>query len=112
MSKVYVINDSGHDYTPARPFGELVVLSEGTIDKFHLTQMLRAFESALPISSPEDYILISGPSIMNCVACAMFAAIHGCLNLLLFRMEPGGRPRYVARRINFKTKESKDEQET
>ena len=101
MTKVFITNDSGHDYTPARAYGELVMLSEGTVNKFHLTKMLREFEPHLSASSPEDFILPSGPSIMNAVACASFAAIHKRLNLLLFRLEEDGQPRYVVRRIIF-----------
>lgn len=102
MAKVFITNDSGHDYSPARRFGELVPLSTGMVNKFHLTKMLRQFEPLLSHSSPEDFILQSGPSIMNCVACAYFAAKHGRLNLLIFRLEGDGKQRYVVRRLYFR----------
>jgi hypothetical protein len=102
MTKVFITNDSGHDYSAAKQFGELIPLSAGTVNKFHITKMLRQFEPLLRDSSPHDFILQSGPSIMNCIACAYFAALHGRLNLLIFRLEENGAQRYVVRRLSFR----------
>jgi len=101
MAKVFIVNDSGHDYSAAEKFGELVPLSTGTVNKYHLTKMLRTFEPLMKDSSPDDYILQSGPSVMNCIACAYFASVHGQLNLLIFRLEGNGKQRYVVRRLTF-----------
>ena len=99
MKKVLIVNDSGHDYSAAERFGELVILSTGNIAKFDVTRMHRTFAPELDQSSPDDFILQSGPSVMNCVACAYFAALHNRLNLLLFRLEGNGSNRYVVRKL-------------
>lgn len=99
MPTVFVTNDSGHDYHDAERFGELVVMSEGLIDKFNVTSMLRTFRKFLRTSTADDFILVSGPGVMNAVACAAFAAQHGCLNILLWRFEKTGEDRYVHHRI-------------
>jgi len=102
MPRVYVVNTSGHDISDAERYGELVVMTEGTVDKFNITIMLRAFNEHLAYSTSDDFILVSGPTVMNCIACAMFAAKHGCLNLLLWRYERDGEDRYVHERVRFR----------
>jgi hypothetical protein len=102
MSSVYIINDSGHDYSDAERFGELIVMTSGLIDKFDITAMYRAFDIFLKDSKPDDFLLHSGPSIMAAVACAQFAAMHGRLNLLVWRYEDGKKDRYLHHTLRFK----------
>ena len=102
MNKVYIVNDSGHDFSAAEGFGELVILSEGLIDRYNVTSMYRTFVPILAKSSPKDFILHSGPGIMSAIACSIFSARHDCLNLLIWRGEADGKERYVQRRLKFK----------
>ena len=101
--KVFIVSDaSGHDMSPAEKNGDLVVLSKGSVDKYNTSYMVRIFTPILDESKAEDFILVSGPTVMNTVACGIFAAKHGRLNLLLWRVEDGGEDRYVHRRIVFR----------
>ncbi len=84
MSTVYVVNKSSHDFSSAEEYGTLKFLSEGMMNKFEANHMARTFKEALEHSSASDYILPCGLSVMNMIACAMFATMHGRLNLLLF----------------------------
>ena len=102
LKKVFVVNDSGHDFEQAKVYGELTALSNGLVDRFNVMAMLRAFEPVLENSSPEDYILHTGPGVMSAIACSVFAAKHGRLNLLLWRAERDGNDRYVHRKLLFK----------
>lgn len=97
--KVYIPNSSGHNYSDAERFGELVVLSTGTIDKFNITAMHRLFSPFLQASSPTDWIIQTGPSITLSIVSAMFAARHQCLNLLIWRVEEDGKDHYVHHRL-------------
>ena len=104
MPKVFIINDSGHDYSGALNFGELVVLTQGIVGKLHVTYMYRSMCRLLD-SEPDDYILMCGPSIMQAVACSIFAYKHGGLNLLIYKAgEEGerGQDKYMFRRLNLK----------
>ena len=107
MSKVFIISDSGHDFSEAEKYGELVVLSKGTIGKYQITGMFRAFEEDLSASSPEDCILISGPIVLNAIACSMFAYLHGRLNLLVWRMIDESKGKYIYRRLVLERLEKK-----
>jgi len=85
MPNVFIVSNGGHDFSKAKKFGRLVFLSSGTLNKFHVTEMAREFAAILSISSPEDYLVINGPTVMSCVACAIMARKHGRLNLLLWK---------------------------
>ncbi len=98
MAKVFVISRSGHDFTPAEKHGQLVFLTEGAIGKFNTGTMYRAAYRKLKHSEPTDFMLVTGQGILNAVACGMFAAIHGRLNLLLYN---GTENRYIVRRIVY-----------
>lgn len=99
MAKVFVVNSAGHDYSKAEGFGEVVVMSTGTIDKFAVTRMFRIFHDYLASSSQDDFIVQSGPAVMNAIACAIFAAKHQKLNLLIWRLERDGSDHYVPRHL-------------
>ena len=85
MPKVYVPNSGqGHDFTPARKFGDLVVVSEGMIDPYRTGMMVRLWDQALKDSSADDYIIVTGLASFCMIGAGMFADRHRRLNLLLF----------------------------
>jgi len=84
MSRVYVVNKGGHDFSAARHFGTLIFLSEGSVSKFATSKMYRTFVRLLNKSNPTDYILITGYTVMSVIACSIFARKHGRVNLLIF----------------------------
>jgi hypothetical protein len=85
MPKVFVVNKSSHDFSPAKSFGELVFLSEGPMDRYAANNMARQFLPELRKSSPDDLILPCGLSVMNVVAASIFVHLHGRLNILLYK---------------------------
>ena len=100
MPKVFVVNRGGHNHNDAERFGELVFMSHGTINRYATSQMYRQFAEYLANSSVDDFILITGLSVMASVACSIFARLHGRLNLLLYKSSQSGQEgRYVERTI-------------
>ena len=85
MRKVFIVNKSTHDFSAATEFGDLIYLSEGSINRFNTSRIYRAFYPILKNSHEEDYILITGLTVMNLVAAFIFAMKHKRLNLLLFK---------------------------
>lgn len=83
--KVYIVNRSNHDFSPARNYGELVFLSEGPMNRYSTNNMMRVFAERMKTSSKNDYIVPCSLNVMNSIACALFAKKHGTLNLLLFK---------------------------
>ena len=101
MRKVFIINDSGHDFSKAARFGTLVPLTTGFISKFQPTAMFRVFAEKLESSQAGDFLLQSGPTVMNMIAASVFVAKHGKLNLLLWRQNDNGQEDYICRRMDF-----------
>lgn len=85
MAKVYIVNKSYHDFGEAENYGEIIFLSEGPMNRYSTNNMLRVFTERMKDSSAEDYIVPCSLSVMNSIACAIFARKHGKLNLLLFK---------------------------
>jgi hypothetical protein len=84
-NKVYIVNKSAHDFTDAEQYGELIFLSEGTINRYATNNMHRQFSKKMEDSSEGDYIVPCSLNVMNSIACAIIAHKHGKLNLLLFK---------------------------
>ena len=84
-TKVFIVNKSSHDFQPAEKYGEVVFLSEGSMNRYATNSMVRQFTDAMENSSPGDYIVPCSLNVMNSIACAIFAHRHGRLNLLLFK---------------------------
>ena len=101
MKKVFIVNRGGHDHSDAERFGELIYLSEGAVNRYAVTEMYREFVQVLKTSNEEDYVLLTGLSVMSSLACAIFARLHGKLNLLLFHATraPGEKGSYIERTI-------------
>ena len=84
-NKVFIVNKSAHDFSMAEEYGELIFLSDGPINRFATTNMHRDFSNHLKNSNEDDYIVLCSLNVMNSIACAIFAKMHGKLNLLLYK---------------------------
>jgi len=100
-NSVYVVNRGCHDHSDAERFGKLVYLSEGAVNRYAVANMYRQFIEQMEDSKSDDYILLTGLSVMSSIACSIFARKHGRLNLLLYKSSrtPGERGHYVDRAI-------------
>jgi len=99
MPNVYIVNKGCHDYSKAEGYGSLVYLSRDMYSRFSTGKIFRVFREQMKGSSSDDYILISGLSVMSSVACSIFAAKHNRINLLLFNSGPKLEDHYVQRTI-------------
>lgn len=96
MSKVYILNNGGHDYSAAQEFGSPVICTEGVVDKKDTAQMFRLLSDALEYAQETDYILITSLTSLCCIAVGIMADRFGKVNLLIYE---GGR--YLPRTIVF-----------
>jgi hypothetical protein len=95
-AKVYIVNKSAHDFSAAEPYGEIIFLSEGPMNRYSVANMIRQFTEIMKGSKPEDYIVPCSLNVMNSIASALFAFKHGKLNLLLFKQGT-----YIERNVVF-----------
>lgn len=80
---VYIVNRGAHDYTAAEEYGTLVFCTTGSMDKTDTSQMFRELTDSMEDSQPEDYLLLTSLTSLCSIACAIFAAKHQQLHLLL-----------------------------
>ena len=97
MPNVYVINKAAHDFHEAERYGKLIYLSKGSINKYAVNRIFRQFTEALEKSQADDYILLTSLTVMNVIACCIFALKHNALNLLLFKDDG-----YTVRKLDLK----------
>lgn len=85
MPKVFIINDSGHDYTEAKKFGELVFLTTGTVASYDANKNYRQIVDKLKQAKQEDFILITSLASLNCIVGWIIGHLNLPLNMLLFK---------------------------
>ena len=103
--KVFVVNRSAHDYSDATKYGDLVYVTSGEQNRFAANNHARRWMEALHDSSPDDLIILSSLNIICGIGCALFAMLHGKLNILLYR-----RNKYVLREPGLGQGSSRREQ--
>lgn len=101
MPNIFVVNKSCHSFTAAEEFGSIIYMTEGALERFNTSKMFRSFKPFIDRSQPEDYILLTGLTVMNVIACSMFSAKHGRLNLLIFKDQKGGEGLYLEKKVIF-----------
>ena len=93
---VWIPNKAGHNFSDAERFGELVYLTEGTVNRYSANSMYRTFSEQMDEASPKDYLLVSSLSILNCVASSILSYKFGLVNYLLFK-----NGIYLERSVNY-----------
>ena len=84
-TKVFIVNQSAHDFSPAEKYGKIIFLSSGPINRYATNSMHRKFVEYMKDSTEEDYIVPCSLNVMNSLACSIFAVKHRKLNLLLYK---------------------------
>ena len=103
-AKIYIVNDAGHDFSNAFDYTDLprlqaqVNLTEGSQDIFDTDRMVYTIKQRLKHSLKEDYILLSGSSVLNAIAVGIQMLRFGEVNLLLYNAK---ERRYVLRTITL-----------
>ena len=80
QNTVFIVNLSSHDFSPAKEYGELEVLSEGNMSPFNYNGAYRAFVEKMKNSKPK-----SGYTHLNMIAAAIMTYLHGRINVLFWK---------------------------
>jgi hypothetical protein len=97
MAKVYVVNNTNHDYSKAEQYGELVYVTKGKLPIFKTNTVRAMLEKGLVKFSKDDYLLISGPAIVSVMAATILYSKFDTVKFLIFDAK---QQNYVARHIN------------
>ena len=85
MPTVFIANKSGHDFSPAREFGDIKFLTYGLMPPLSANSMYRKIYDVLKSSRPDDYLVLTGLPIIGAIAAVVFAQMHKRLNLLIYK---------------------------
>lgn len=82
---IWIPKSAGHSFSSAKKFGEARFVFEDSRDLFNPELLLERARGILQNSNPADFILLSGPQLMNIAVVFAFQERHGQVNLLLFQ---------------------------
>lgn len=82
--KVFVVSNTGHDFSSAEQRGDVVYMFDGKINVFASDQLCKDISTMLRDSSPDDYVIPSGNALAACVAFSTMMEKHGKVNTLIF----------------------------
>ena len=97
MAKVYVVNNANHDYFKAEQYGELMYVTRGKLPIFKTSTVKAMLEKGLVKFSKDDYLLISGPAIVNVMAATILYNKFDTVKFLVFDAK---QQDYVVRHLN------------
>lgn len=85
MNKVFIINNSGHDYSKAEKYGKLVYLTKGQVASYAANKSYREIADKMKDVTANDYILVTSLASLNCIAGWIIGYLRLPLNLLLYK---------------------------
>ncbi len=97
MAKVYVVNNANHNYSKAKQYGELVYVTKGKLPIFKTSTVRAMLEKGLVKFTKDDYLLISGPAIVNIMAATILYNKFDTVKFLVFDAK---QQDYVVRHLN------------
>ena len=97
MAKVYVVNNANHDYSKAEQYGELMYVTRGKLPIFKTSTVRAMLEKGLVKFTKDNYLLISGPAIVNIIAATILYNKFDTVKFLVFDAK---QQDYVVRHLN------------
>ncbi len=97
MAKVYVANNTNHDYSKAEQYGKLVDVTRGKVPIFKTSLLKTILEEGLADFTKDDYLLLAGPAILCVMASVVVFSKFETVKFLVFDAK---QQDYVVRHLN------------
>ncbi len=101
-SKIFVVNFAGHDFSKAFEYTGLpqeeaqINITEGNVDVFDIHRVVYTIKEKIKQSKEEDFLLLAGSIVLNCIAFSQWLERHGIVNLLIYNSKEKS---YILRKI-------------
>lgn len=95
---VYIANRSGHNYSGAERFGQLVAVTQHRVNVFATDRLRTDITHALRDAKPEDLLLLGGSPLVNVLCAFILLQRHGLLNIIYW---DGLKQDYIRRKLSF-----------
>lgn len=82
--KVFVANRGYHNYSAAERYGVLVPVTEYKVNIKSTDTLIGQIHEVLSHASSDDYLLVSGPAIVNVLCVGAWLARFGSVNLIFY----------------------------
>lgn len=100
-SRVYVINDGGHDFSDAERFGEVLMITSGSINIFSPERdRLKMVDVIKNFDPKKDFICLAGGAFTGFLAGQIFEYLHNVEHVRLLIFNSKSRE-YFVRDIKF-----------
>lgn len=84
-STVFITNKSpSHEYSPASRYGAIRFVTMGNYPVFKTQRLQEEIIKVLVHSSPDDYLLLSGSSVIAALCMAIWLTMHPVVKLLMW----------------------------
>ena len=97
MAKVYIVNNTNHDYSKAKRYGKLVDVTKGRVPIFKTSTVRAMLEEGLVDFAEDDYLLLAGPAILCVLASTVLFSKFETVKFLVFDAK---QQDYVVRHLN------------
>ena len=82
INKVFVANFQEKSFTPAERYGEVIFVTTGFIPLYDMEAVRKKLAKFVELSSPSDYLILIGPSVICSMLSILWFSKHGFVNLL------------------------------
>ncbi len=80
---VWLVNESGHEYTDAQKFGSIRAITVSDVNPFNVDRLLwKIAHVVTKLTKREDYLLISGTAILTGLAMSVWLKAHDQCKIL------------------------------
>jgi len=84
MAKVWIPKSAGHSFAAAEVFGEIRIIFDDSSEIFNPQRLREVAAEKLREFERGDWLLLSGPALMNAIVFQLILAEDGHVKLLLF----------------------------
>lgn len=95
-ANVYILPHTDHNYDTVKPYGRVIYIHRGFLDLKNPSQLQITLSSAIINSSPDDFLLLAGPSLACIIIALTWYHMHGTCKLLAYDSRDGGSYRIVS----------------
>ena len=96
-SRVYVLNQGGHDVSKARKYGQLISVTKGKVNVFATDRLMQEMRDKLKDFNSEcDYLLICGSIVLSALTVKVLYEKFENFNILIYNCKS---LEYIVRRI-------------
>jgi len=82
MNKVHVVNKNNQNFTKLDEFGEVRYITDGFINTGDINLLIYSIVSKLEEIRKDDYIVLTGPIILNVIIAHYMLSTYGSMNIL------------------------------